>query len=239
MDSLQNKAENHLHIITGHYGSGKTEFAVNFAFCLTRAGYAVTLADLDIVNPYFCSRGQREALESRGVRVIASTAGDADVPALNPKVYSLLEKDVCGILDVGGDAAGARVLGRFAPKIQTLAYELFCVLNFNRPETATPEKAERYLREIEHSAKLTATGLINNTHLCGDTAAEDVLRGAELAETLASRVQIPVRYHAFPRRVGNIAGLPPETLFPMDIMLKKPWESDRELEKEELLWQEK
>jgi len=239
MDSLQNKTENHLHIITGHYGSGKTEFAVNFAFRLARAGYAVTLADLDIVNPYFCSRGQREALESHGVRVIASTGGDADVPALNPEVYALLEKDVCGIMDVGGDAAGARVLGRFAPKIRAMEYELFCVLNFNRPETATPEKAERYLREIERSAKLTATGLIGNTHLCGDTAAEDVLRGAELAETLASRVQIPVRYHAFPRWVGNIAGLPPETLFPMDIMLKKPWESDREFEKEEILWQEK
>ncbi len=214
----------HLIIITGHYGSGKTEFAVNLALSFAREGREVSLADLDIVNPYFCSRGQRTALESQGVRVIASAGGDADLPAINPAVFSLLEDGVCGILDVGGDAAGARVLGRFAGKIQTIEHELLCVLNFNRPETATVEQALRYLDEIQQSAKLRATGLVGNTHLCGETSARDVLRGAELAREVAARAGIPVCFHAFPRGLAGIDALPPETRFPMDLLLKKPWE---------------
>ncbi len=231
--------EDHLHIITGHYGSGKTEFAVNLAFRLARAGHAVTLADLDIVNPYFCSREQKEPLETVGVRVIVSAGGQGDLPALNPAIFSLLESGVCGIMDVGGDPAGARVLGRFAQKIRKIEHEFLCVLNFNRPETATPEKAERYLREIEHSAQLTATGLINNTHLCGETTAEYVLRGEKLAQAVAASTGIPVLYNAFPRRLTGEVDLPKETLFPMDLMMKKPWEDETKPTKEEMLCQEK
>lgn len=224
--------ENHLHIITGHYGSGKTEFAVNFTVSLARKGYDVTLADLDIVNPYFCSREQTQALNGRGVRVIASLGGGADLPALNPAVASLFEPGVCGVIDMGGDPEGARVLGRYAEAIRAVPHELLCVLNFNRPETATPEQAERYLRGIEHSAKLAATGLIHNTHLCSETSAADVLAGAKLAEEVSKRTGLPVLYHAFPRWIKGLAGLAPETLFSMDIMMKKPWETDCEPEPE-------
>jgi hypothetical protein len=224
--------EDHLHIITGHYGSGKTEFAVNFSISLAGKGYDVTLADLDIVNPYFCSREKTQALSERGVRVIASLGGAADLPALNPAILALFEPGVCGVIDVGGDPAGARVLGGYAEKIRAIPHAFLCVLNFSRPETATPEQAERYLRQIERSAKLTATGLIHNTHLCLETTASDVLRGAELAEEVSRRVGLPVLYHAFPRWVEGLNGLPPETLFPMDIMMKKPWETDCEVEPE-------
>ncbi len=216
--------EDHLHIITGHYGSGKTEFAVNFALSLARAGYSPLLADLDVVNPYFCSREQSEYLSANGVTVIVSAGGNSDMPALNPAVNALLEPGICGVMDIGGDAVGARVLGRFAQKIQAVKYELLCVLNFSRPETATPEKAERYLREIEKSAKLKATGLINNTHLCAETEAEDIMRGASLANEVAERTGIPVRYHAFPRRLEDKIALPSETLLPMDLLMRKPWE---------------
>ena len=221
-----------LHIVTGHYGSGKTEFAVNLAFRFAREGQAVTLADLDIVNPYFCSREQTQALNGRGVRVIASLGGGADLPALNPAVSALFEPGVCGVIDMGGDPAGARVLGRYAEAIRAVPHELLCVLNFNRPETATPEQAERYLRQIERSAKLAATGLIHNTHLCSETSAADVLRGAKLAEEVGKRTGLPVLYHAFPRWIKGLAGLEPETLFSMDIMMKKPWETDCEPEPE-------
>jgi hypothetical protein len=196
------------------------------------------LADLDIVNPYFCSREQKGPLEAAGVRVIESTVGQGDLPALNPAIFSLLEPGVCGVMDIGGDPAGAHVLGRFAQKIRQIEHEFLCVLNFNRPETATPEKAERYLREIEHSAQLSATGLINNTHLCGETTVEDVLRGEKLAQAVAASAGIPILYNAFPRRLTGKVGLPEETLFPMDLMMKKPWEDETEPTKEEMLCQE-
>ncbi|NLI54495.1 MAG: ParA family protein [Clostridiales bacterium] len=220
--------EDHLHIITGHYGSGKTEFAVNLALSFADAGLTPLLADLDIVNPYFCSREQKGRLTARGVRVVLPCGGGADVPAVNPEVSALLERGVCGVMDVGGDPAGARVLGRFAQRIYGIEHELLCVVNFSRPETNTPEKAEDYLRQIERSARLSVTGLVNNTHLCGDTTREDVRRGARLAKALSSATGIPIQYHAFDARLSSGMRLPQKTLFPMDIVMKKPWETDIE-----------
>jgi len=215
---------NHLIIVTGHYGSGKTEFAVNLAFRLAREGNAVMLADLDIVNPYFCSRERREELSAKGIRLIASKGADSDLPAINPEVYALLEPGVCGIMDVGGDAAGAQVLGRFSQKIKTIEHELLCVVNFNRPETGTPEKAEAYLREIEYSARLSVTGLVNNTHLDHRTTMRDILRGAELLEELAFITCIPVKYHAWEEKFSQQMQFPEAMRFPMQLYMKKPWE---------------
>ncbi len=109
-------------ILTGHYGTGKTEVSVNLALALAGEGERVMLADLDIVNPYFRSRERRPLLENAGVRVISSSqaCSDADVPALPAELLTILEnRDVRGILDIGGDPVGARVLARFQPKIVT------------------------------------------------------------------------------------------------------------------------
>lgn len=215
-----------LYIVTGHYGSGKTEFAVNFSLSLAAAGCQVALADLDVVNPYFCSRERKAELERGGVRVILSNAASTDMPAINPAVLSLQEQGVTGVMDLGGDAAGARVLGRFAHRIQAIPHTLFCVLNFNRPETATAGQALNYLREIEQNAKLAVTALVNNTHLCGETSAEDVLYGAGLAEELSALTGIPLVYHAVVRKFAKTLQVSSGELFPMDIYMKKPWEVD-------------
>ena len=214
----------HLTIVTGHYGSGKTEFAVNLAFRLAREGNAVTLADLDIVNPYFCSRERKAELTETGIRVIVSKGADSDLPAINPEVYALFEPGMCGIIDAGGDAPGAQALGRFSQKIKCIPYELLCVVNFNRPETNTPQKGAAYLREIEYSARISATGLVNNTHLDHETTMHDILRGAELLEELSVLAGIPVKYHAFEERFSGRLALPEEQQFPMQLYMKKPWE---------------
>lgn len=213
-----------LYIVTGHYGSGKTEFAVNFALALAAAGRPIALADLDIVNPYFCSRERQAELERAGIRVILSNAGSADLPAVNPAVLSLFEPGVTGVMDVGGDAAGARVLARFADKIRGLDYEMLCVLNFKRPETATAGQALAYLREIEESAKLSVTGLVNNTHLAGETTEQDILFGIRLAEELSRESGIPLRYHSVMQRLTSKIRVTSGELFPMDMYMKKPWE---------------
>ena len=224
--------QQHLTIVTGHYGSGKTEFAVNLAFRLAEAGNRVLLADLDIVNPYFCSREKKDALAAAGIRLIASAMSGMDMPAINPEVYALLESGVCGIMDVGGDAVGALVLGRYAAKIQQIEHEMLCVVNFNRPETNTVDKAEQYLRQIEYSAKLTVTGLVGNTHLLGETTAGDVMRAAEKLDSLARRTGIAVKYHAFDARLTGSVDLPEPLQFPMRFYMGKPWESEIESEKE-------
>lgn len=215
---------NHLIIVTGHFGSGKTEFAVNLAFRLARDGNEVLLADLDIVNPYFCSRERKDELAAQGIRLVASKGADSDLPAINPEIYALFEPGVCGIIDAGGDAIGAQVLGRFSQKIQTIEHELLCVVNFNRPETNTPEKAEAYLREIEYSARLSVTGLVNNTHLDHQTTMRDVLRGVKMAEELSAKTGIPVKYHAWEERFSKEMDSPVTVSFPMNLYMKKPWE---------------
>lgn len=214
-----------LTIVTGHYGTGKTEFSVNLALALAGEGERVTLADLDIVNPYFRSRERRELLEEAGVRLIATpqALADADVPALPAELLSIFEdRTVRGVLDVGGDPSGARVLARWRARILREDHQLLYVVNANRPEVRTPEAAVQYLRGIEAVTGLSCTGLVNNTHLCGETAPEDIREGAALAEEVSRRTGIPVACHtAEGRFLDQLWDLDP---FPMKIWMKKPWE---------------
>lgn len=214
-------------IITGHYGTGKTEFAVNLALQLAGLNHQVMVADLDIVNPYFRSRERRALLQEAGIRLISSSqaCSDADVPALPAELLTILEnRDITGVLDIGGDPVGARVLARFNDKIVPEDYQLIYVLNANRPEVRTPEAAIAYLRGIEATTSLTCTGIVNNTHLCGETTAEEIRKGARLAETVSQETGIPVLCHVAEERfIPELSDLS-EPVFPITIQMKKPWE---------------
>lgn len=214
-------------IVTGHYGTGKTEFAVNLALAMAAEGQRVMMADLDIVNPYFRSRERKATLEQAGVRLISSSqaCADADVPSLPAELLTILEnRDLRGILDIGGDPVGARVLARFRPKIVAEDHQLIYVLNANRPEVREAEHAIAYLRGIEATTGLTCTGIVNNTHLCGETTAEEIRKGAALAADVSRQTGIPVLCHvAVEGLVPQVEDLP-EPVFPITIQMKKPWE---------------
>ena len=214
-------------IITGHYGTGKTEFAVNLALQLAGLNHQVMVADLDIVNPYFRSRERRDLLQEAGIRLISSSqaCSDAAVPALPAELLTILEnRDITGVLDICGDPVGARVLARFNDKIVPEDYQLIYVLNANRPEVRTPEAAIAYLRGIEATTSLTCTGIVNNTHLCGETTAEEIRKGARLAETVSQETGIPVLCHVAEERfIPELSDLS-EPVFPITIQMKKPWE---------------
>ena len=214
-------------IVTGHYGTGKTEFAVNLALAMAAEGQRVMMADLDIVNPYFRSRERKATLEQAGVRLISSSqaCADADVPSLPAELLTILEnRDLRGILDIGGDPVGARVLARFRPKIVAEDHQLIYVLNANRPEVREAERAIAYLRGIEATTGFTCTGIVNNTHLCGETTAEEIRKGAALAADVSRQTGIPVLCHvAVEGLVPQVEDLP-EPVFPITIQMKKPWE---------------
>ncbi|WP_300414699.1 hypothetical protein [uncultured Oscillibacter sp.] len=214
-----------LTVVTGHYGTGKTEFSVNLALALAGEGARTALADLDIVNPYFRSREQRELLEAAGVRVVATSRAlaDADVPALPAELHAVLEdRTVRGVLDIGGDPSGARVLARYRPRILREDYQLLYVVNAARPEVRTAERSAEYLRAIEAVTGLRCTGLVNNTHLCGETGPEDIREGALLTEEVSRMTGVPIVCHAAEARFQErLRDLDP---FPMEIRMKKPWE---------------
>lgn len=216
-----------IQIITGHYGSGKTEYAVNLALALAREREHVALADMDIVNPYFRSYEQAQRLEDAGIRVIVTSCGGvADIPAINPEVMSIFQQEQwTGVLDIGGDPIGARVLARFAPQLKQADFDLLFVLNANRPETKDVESALQYMQGIEAECRQKVTGIVNNTHLCGETTAEEILKGAKLAHELSERTSLPIIHHAVQRKfVEQVQDKLPEPILPMNIYMKKPWE---------------
>lgn len=219
-----------IQIITGHYGSGKTEFAVNLALHFAQKGEKTALADLDIVNPYFRSAERRALLEQHGVRVIStSLSGYVDLPAVTPEVLAIFDDpSYRGILDVGGDPEGAHMLGRYERQLAREEFDLLCVVNANRPETRDAQKAELYVRAIEIACGQKVTGIVNNTHLCRETRLEDIIKGAALAAELGQRCALPVVYHAVERKflpeLGDQLGA--GEILPIDIYMCKPWEVD-------------
>ncbi len=216
-----------MQIVTGHYGSGKTEYAVNLALKLARERENVALADLDIVNPYFRSYEQTKRLEQAGIRVIVTSCGGvADIPAINPEVMSVFQQEKwTGVLDIGGDPIGARVLARFAPQLHAEEFDLLFVLNANRPETKTVDTALEYMRGIEFECRQKMTGIVNNTHLCAETTPQEILKGAALAQALSEKTGLPVVHHAVEKKfVDQVRDKLVGEILPMDIYMKKPWE---------------
>ena len=187
-------------LFCGHYGSGKTNLAVNYALWLRRAGHPVAIADLDIVNPYFRTKDSEAELTAAGVDVVSLpfAGSNVDLPALPAQAYALVQNtDRYAVLDVGGDDRGAYALGRYVPYIrQENDYHMFFVVNFYRPLTPTPEEALTVLREIEAACGLPATAIINNSNLGEETTAAHVAATRPKAQQLAALSGLPVAFTA-------------------------------------------
>lgn len=216
-----------LTVVVGHFGSGKTEFSVNLALQLREEHAPVALADLDVVDPYFRSRECAELLRERDIRLISSAPNchDADLPSMPPEVHVLTDNtDIWGVMDIGGDPSGARVLARYRRGLKDNGARLVCVINANRPLSDTAEKMVSYIRSIETACGMEVDALVNNTHCCHLTALEDILNGAEMAREVSEMTGIPVLCHAVPRRLAEEAAQHLDNIFPMDLYMKKPWE---------------
>lgn len=185
-----------LSLLMGHYGSGKTNIAVNYALYLRELGLPVAIADLDIVNPYFRMKDSEEEMRKRGIDVIALPYANSnvDLPALPSSAYSLVQnKSRYAVLDIGGDDRGALALGRFTPYIlEENNYDMFFVANFCRPLTQNAEDAMEVLHEIEYACGMHFTGIINNTNLGPETTAETVLDSQVHVQKLSELSGLPV-----------------------------------------------
>ena len=185
-----------LTLFAGHYGSGKTNIAVNYALALAKEGKKVCVADLDIVNPYFRTADSAKELTAAGVDLIVPQFANSnvDLPALPAEAYRLVEdRSSYGVMDIGGDDRGAYALGRYEPFIKKENnYRMIFVANCYRPLTETPEDALEVMREIEAACKISFTNIINNSHLGPLTDVQTVLDSAEYIEKLSALSGLPV-----------------------------------------------
>ena len=185
-----------LTLFAGHYGSGKTNIAVNYALLLAGEGKQVCIGDLDIVNPYFRTKDSAKVLEDAGVTLISPQFANSnvDLPALPAEAYRLVEdKSIYGIMDIGGDDRGAYALGRYVPAIRAEGnYRMVFVANCYRPLTRTPEEALEVMREIESACGLSFTDIINNSNLGNETTPETVLQSLDYIQSLSSLSGLPV-----------------------------------------------
>lgn len=208
-----------LTLFAGHYGSGKTNLAVNYALSLAREEKKVKIADLDIVNPYFRTKDSAAELEEAGIELISPSYANTnlDIPALPQELYGLFEnRDFNAVIDIGGDDAGAYALGRFAPFVlEENDYEMIFTVNFYRPLTPNAQEAIEVMREIEAACKIPFTAIANNSNLGEETTPETVEATLAEAQRLSEMSGLPVIMTAAKEDICeklNACGLFPLTL---------------------------
>lgn len=187
--------EKRMNIFTGHFGSGKTEVAVNYALKLAEANYKTAIVDFDIINPYFRTADAKEELEKNNIWVLLGryVNTNVDIPSIPAEIYSLFQnKEYKAVLDVGGDDLGAKAVSRFKEEILSDDYEMFFVINTKRIMTDTPEKILEMIALIENSANIKVTKLVNNSNLLEETTADIILQGNDIISRVSEKLGIPI-----------------------------------------------
>lgn len=228
-----------INIFTGHFGSGKTEVAVNFAIrlselCKEEPEHSIgserktAIVDMDIINPYFRTADVKDELNKHGIWVISSVYANTnvDIPALPPEIYTLFQqKEYRVVFDVGGDDLGAKAVSRFRQEILEDDYELFAVVNVKRPMTDTPEKIKEMIYSIEESSGIKITRLVNNTNYLYETTPEDIIEGHRMLEEVSREMGIPIAFASGLRKpleeAGRAINVP---LLPLTKLIRLPWE---------------
>ena len=196
-----------LTLFAGHYGSGKTNIAVNYAVLLAKENKKVCIADLDIVNPYFRTKDSERELEENGITLICSKYANTnvDLPAIPAESYRLVQDKSCfGVIDIGGDDRGAYALGRFADAIKAEGdYRMAFVLNRYRPLTSTVNDAIEIMREIETASGIKFNCIVNNSNIGSETTADIVIESLAFAEELSNKTGLPIWFHTAEKSVAE------------------------------------
>ena len=218
-------------IFSGHYGSGKTNVAVNYALKLREEHKNTAIADLDIVNPYFRTKDSADLLKKNGVRLIVSEfAGtNLDAPAMPAEAYSIIDdKSLFSVIDVGGDDRGALALGRYSDAVRNSEYDMFFVCSMYRPLTRTPEEAYEAMLEISGAASLPFTGIVNNSNLGILTSPSDIEKSLEYAEKLSELSGLPIAFTSVRSDLADsVANM--GKVFPIKIYVAQSWSRSSEV----------
>ena len=214
-------------IFSGHYGSGKTNVAVNYALWIKTLKDKVTIADLDIVNPYFRTKDSMAVLSENGVELISSEYANSnvDVPALPAETYGVLQnKDIHAVIDVGGDDRGALALGRYSEGIMADGdYELLFVINKFRPLTRNADMTLEIMAEIEKACHMKFTAIVNDSNLGDDTCEEDVISSVSYAKEVSEKAGIPVKMTTVKSELYDKLKDRIDNLVPIKLYVRQSW----------------
>lgn len=211
-------------LLAGHYGSGKTNIAVNLAKYIKSFGNKVSAADLDIVNPYFRTKDSEADLRECGIRLICSPYANSnlDIPALPQELYSVIDdKSYHSVVDVGGDDRGAVALGRYVPGIlEENNYDMILVVNKYRPLSADAESAIEIKNEIEAACGLKFTAIANNSNLGCETTADTVLSSLDYAEEISQKSGLPIKFTSVEESLYDELKYKIDNLFRLELQRK-------------------
>lgn len=214
-------------VFAGHYGSGKTNIAVNYSvYVKERTQGSVALADLDIVNPYYRAKDSTDILTQKGIRMISSDFANSnvDLPALPGEAYSIIDdRNTYSVCDVGGDDRGAYALGRYRDGIIKEDYEMLLVINKYRPLTRDIDGLVAIKDEIESVAGIRFTGIVNNSNLGLLTTCEDVKASFDYANKASEAMNLPVRFTTVWEKIYGDFGECKENLMPLVLQKRDFW----------------
>lgn len=217
-----------LNIVTGHYGSGKTEFSINYAMKLKEKFPKVTICDLDIVNPYFRTFDAKSALTDKGIGVIAPdfASTNLDLPTLPGDVISIFQNDdMASVIDVGGDDDGAIALGRYNKYIKDNPYEMFFVINTKRPDTQKVSDILELAQKIQYASRLKITGVVNNANLSYLSSADDFKESFEITSKVASSLGVDVKYISSTPDILKELNCDEKLKFPLKLFMHLPFDA--------------
>lgn len=215
-------------VIIGHYGSGKTNFAVDLAIKSADSGYKTNIVDLDIVNPYFRTADFKNMFENKGISMTSSVyaVSNLDIPAITFDLNSVVSDNQNVIIDVGGDDAGAVALGQFKSVFDKFKEEtdVLYVINKYRNITEQPQKELNLLRDIESISRLKATAVINNSNLGAETNIETVMNSLDYAKKTAALCGLELKFTTYPDWINPAVLTNDVNFIPVKRYVKPVWE---------------
>lgn len=218
-------------VVTGHYGSGKTNFSTAFAFELAKTGKPVTVVDFDLVNPYFRTADFAEEFAQHGITLRAPDYANTnvDIPSIQFDLGGLASSEGYLVIDVGGDDDGAVALGRYSHVLNSYAetdeLDMLAVVSFRRYLTRSAEDAEMYLRGIERASRMKLTGIVNNTNLGPETTAEMIVESMPLCKELCQRMELPLKCVTVPDFIEK-PSVSDADVMQVPVMVQLPWRKE-------------
>lgn len=214
-------------IFLGEAGSGKSEIALNWALILATSGKPVRFFDMDQTKPLFRSRELIRFLKQRQI-FIDEYCQVLDSPTIPSGVFDRIQDpETYVILDIGGNAAGARSIGQLCTAWSN-AVAAYMVVNCYRPFSGSQKDLLITMESIMAAARLDTIQVVSSPNFGEQTTLEDVLVGHRQTEKLLGKTRYYLGFLAVLKNLEQDvqAAFPAVDIFGITRYIKAPWEEE-------------